>query len=97
MYSARFKNQGKESNSIKYGTFLLTTLKNISSIARGDWALAYLRYTDHSHYDVEINPVVKVANQKKPRQLLWEVWNQMLADATGEVKKVLDTAAYDMV
>jgi eukaryotic translation initiation factor 2C len=50
-----------------------------------------------SHYDVEINPVVKVANQKKPRALLWEVWQQLLADATGEMKKVLDTAAYDMV
>jgi hypothetical protein len=50
-----------------------------------------------SHYDVEINPVVKVANQKKPRQLLWEVWNQMCTDATGELKRVLDASAYDMV
>ena len=50
-----------------------------------------------SHYDVEINPVVKVANQKKPKQMLWEIWNQACAEATGEVKKVLDSAAYDSV
>ncbi|KAK1921573.1 eukaryotic translation initiation factor 2C 2 [Papiliotrema laurentii] len=66
MYQARFKNQGKEANSI-------------------------------NHYDVEINPVVKVANQKKPRQLLWAIWNQMCAEATGPLKKVLDASAYDMV
>lgn len=51
----------------------------------------------YSHYDVEINPVVKVANQKKPRHLLWAVWNKMCSEATGELKKVLDAAAYDMV
>ena len=61
---------------------------------RHDQASPELTY---SHYDVEINPVVKVTNQKKPRHLLWEVWNQMCSEATGELKKVLDAAAYDMV
>ena len=50
-----------------------------------------------SHYDVEINPVVKVANQKKPRALLWEVWLQLLTEVNGDAKKVLDAGAYDMV
>ena len=49
------------------------------------------------HYDVEINPVVKVANQKKPRQLLWEVWLQLVADAAPDLKKALEAGAYDMV
>ncbi|ORY31025.1 putative Argonaute-like protein [Naematelia encephala] len=49
-----------------------------------------------THYDVEINPVVKVANQKKPRALLWSVWKQMEKDATGNLKKFLDGACYDM-
>jgi len=50
-----------------------------------------------SHYDVEINPVVKVANQKKPRQLLWEIWQQLVADAASDIKKVLEAGAFDMV
>ncbi|WVR04637.1 hypothetical protein IAU60_001648 [Kwoniella sp. DSM 27419] len=50
-----------------------------------------------NHYDIDINPVVKVANQKKPRPLMQKVWDQMCSDATGEIKKVLDAAAYDQV
>ncbi|ORX38808.1 Argonaute-like protein [Kockovaella imperatae] len=66
MFSARFKNQGKEANAVY-------------------------------HYDVEINPVVKVANQKKPRILLWAIWNQLLAECSPDVQKALRAGAYDMV
>ncbi|WRT64767.1 uncharacterized protein IL334_001701 [Kwoniella shivajii] len=50
-----------------------------------------------NHYDIEINPVVKVANQKKPRALLLKIWDQMCKEAKGDIKKVLDAAAYDQV
>ena len=33
-----------------------------------------------SHYEVEIDPVVKVANQKKPKALLRAVWEQLVLD-----------------
>lgn len=33
-----------------------------------------------SHYDVEIDPVVKVANQKKPKALLRAVWEQLVLE-----------------
>lgn len=46
---------------------------------------------------MEINLVVKVTGQKKPRQLLWEVYQQAVAEATGDLKKALDASAYDMV
>ncbi|OCF58805.1 argonaute [Kwoniella mangroviensis CBS 10435] len=49
------------------------------------------------HYDIEINPVVKVTGQKKPRALLQQVWDQMVKEAKGELKKALDAAAYDQV
>ncbi|KAK8847412.1 hypothetical protein IAR55_005270 [Kwoniella newhampshirensis] len=48
-----------------------------------------------NHYDVEIDPVVKVKDQKKPRALLQKVWDQMVAESTGDVKKALEAAAYD--
>ena len=46
---------------------------------------------------MDINPVVRVANQKKPKELLWKIWKQLCAEATGDLKKALDAAAYDMV
>ncbi|WWC59473.1 uncharacterized protein I303_102029 [Kwoniella dejecticola CBS 10117] len=49
------------------------------------------------HYDIDINPVVKVTNQKKPRALLQAVWDQMVAEVKGELKQALDAAAYDQV
>nr|XP_031860632.1 uncharacterized protein CI109_003963 [Kwoniella shandongensis]KAA5527704.1 hypothetical protein CI109_003963 [Kwoniella shandongensis] len=48
-----------------------------------------------NHYDIEINPVVKVANQKKPRALLQKIWDQMVQEAKGDIKKALDAAAFD--
>ncbi|WVQ83346.1 hypothetical protein IAT38_005485 [Cryptococcus sp. DSM 104549] len=47
------------------------------------------------HYDIEINPVVKTKDAKKPRPLLQKIWNQMVQEATGDLKKALDAAAYD--
>jgi hypothetical protein len=49
----------------------------------------------NSHYDVEINPVVKVANQKKPRQLLWAIWLQLCQEVTGANKKSIDAGVFD--
>ncbi|WWC67948.1 uncharacterized protein I206_101867 [Kwoniella pini CBS 10737] len=49
------------------------------------------------HYDIDISPVVKVANQKKPRALLQAVWDQMVLEAKGDIRKSLDAAAYDQV
>jgi len=46
---------------------------------------------------VEINPIVKVANQKKPKAMLWQIWKQLVGESTGDMKKALDAAAYDMV
>jgi eukaryotic translation initiation factor 2C len=50
-----------------------------------------------SHYDIEINPVVKVTNQKKPKELMLKIWHQLCAEATGALKKALDAGAYDTV
>lgn len=50
---------------------------------------------DISHYDVEIDPVVKVANQKKPKDLLRAVWEQLAVEAQGAWKPGFDTIAYD--
>jgi hypothetical protein len=35
---------------------------------------------DDSHYDVEIDPHVKVLNQKKPKALLRAVWEQLVLE-----------------
>ncbi|KIR56890.1 argonaute [Cryptococcus gattii Ru294] len=48
-----------------------------------------------NHYDIEINPVIKTKDAKKPRPLLQKIWNQMVADASGPVKEALEAAAYD--
>ncbi|WVW78435.1 hypothetical protein I302_100389 [Kwoniella bestiolae CBS 10118] len=48
-----------------------------------------------NHYDIDINPIVKVANQKRPRALLQQVWDQMVQEAKGPLKKALDAAAFD--
>ncbi|WWC86888.1 uncharacterized protein L201_001767 [Kwoniella dendrophila CBS 6074] len=50
-----------------------------------------------NHYDIEINPVVKVANQKKPRALLQKLWDALVSEAKGDIKKALECAAYDQV
>lgn len=50
-----------------------------------------------SHYDVDIEPVVKVANQKKPKALLDLVWSAVKAQEQGETKKGLEAAAFDSV
>ncbi|KAK4686649.1 eukaryotic translation initiation factor 2C, partial [Tremellales sp. Uapishka_1] len=50
------------------------------------------------HYDVEINPVVKVTNQKKPKGLLRAVWQEACRmQGPGDMKKALDSSAYDGV
>jgi len=47
------------------------------------------------HYDVVINPVVKVANQKKPAALLRAVYNQLARDqANGKFQKELELCSY---
>ena len=38
----------------------------------------------HSHYDVEIDPHVKVVNQKKPKALLRAVWEQLVLDQKND-------------
>ncbi|CAD6584810.1 MAG: hypothetical protein TREMPRED_003962 [Tremellales sp. Tagirdzhanova-0007] len=48
------------------------------------------------HFDVEINPVVKVANQKKPKSLMEDVFKQACQEATGDLKKALDAGAFDL-
>ncbi|KAI9636400.1 eukaryotic translation initiation factor 2C 2 [Dioszegia hungarica] len=53
--------------------------------------------TTVQHYDIEINPVVKATNQKKPKTLLWAVWKQLCEEATGPFKAALDAAAFDTV
>ncbi|KAL7411338.1 Piwi domain-containing protein [Mrakia frigida] len=48
------------------------------------------------HYDFVINPVVKVANQKKPAALLRAVYNQLAKDqANGQFAKQFGAMAFD--
>ncbi|ORY30401.1 Piwi domain-domain-containing protein [Naematelia encephala] len=47
-------------------------------------------------YDVDIIPVVKVTNQKKPKPLCQAVWSQACAEATGDLRTALDLTAYDL-
>ncbi|KIY33612.1 argonaute [Cryptococcus gattii E566] len=47
------------------------------------------------HYDIEINPVVKTKEVKKPRPLLQKIWDQMVQEATGSLKTALESAAFD--
>lgn len=50
----------------------------------------------HSHYDVEINPVVRDTNQKRPRSMLRAVWEQLILEQTSqEWKKAFDVCAFD--
>jgi hypothetical protein len=37
----------------------------------------------YSHYDIDIDPVVKVSSQKKPVTLLRAVWEQLTLEAQG--------------
>lgn len=46
---------------------------------------------------MDVNPVVKVANQKKPKALLWEIWMQFQAEVTGDLKASIDAGAFDSV
>lgn len=39
---------------------------------------------DISHYDVEIDPHVRVVNQKKPKALLRAVWEQLVLDQKND-------------
>jgi eukaryotic translation initiation factor 2C len=39
---------------------------------------------DFSHYDVEIDPHVRVVNQKKPKALLRAVWEQLVLDQKND-------------
>jgi len=39
---------------------------------------------DDSHYDVEIDPHVKVVNQKKPKALLRAVWEQLVLEQKND-------------
>jgi eukaryotic translation initiation factor 2C len=48
-----------------------------------------------SHYDVDINPVVAVQNQKKPKAMLRAVWEQLCAEAKGQWAPSFATCAYD--
>ena len=58
--------------------------------------MCLLRYG--RHYDVEINPVVKVTNQKKPKSLLWDIWMQLQDEPlAGDLKPSIDAGAYDSV
>lgn len=48
-----------------------------------------------SHYDVDINAVVKALGQKKPKGLLRAVWEQTALEAKGEFVKPFQTCAFD--
>jgi eukaryotic translation initiation factor 2C len=48
-----------------------------------------------SQYDVDIKPVVKVANQRFPKALLAQVWKQLCEEATAPLKQGLDAAVFD--
>lgn len=49
-----------------------------------------------SHYDVEINPVVHVQNQKKPKAMLRAVWEQTCLDVqSGPFAAGFSACAYD--
>ncbi|RSH92939.1 hypothetical protein EHS25_008385 [Saitozyma podzolica] len=47
------------------------------------------------HYDVEIDPVVKTLNQKKPKGLLRAVWEQVSLEQSGDWGEAFAAAAYD--
>ncbi|KAI9636399.1 putative eukaryotic translation initiation factor 2C 2 [Dioszegia hungarica] len=49
------------------------------------------------HYTADIDPVVKVAKQKEPRQLMQDVWVQAGKEAKGAIKTAFEAAAYDLV
>lgn len=46
-----------------------------------------------SHYDVEINPVVNVLGQKKPKGLLRAVWEQLCLDQVEQNTKYRESFA----
>lgn len=51
---------------------------------------------DGSHYDVEIDPVVKVINQKKPKALLRAVWEQLVLEQKDpKWKEPFSASAFD--
>jgi hypothetical protein len=41
--------------------------------------------------------VKQADTNRKPKALLWEIWKQACAEATGPLKAALDPAAYDNV
>ncbi|GFZ47745.1 hypothetical protein JCM24511_05492 [Saitozyma sp. JCM 24511] len=53
------------------------------------------------HYDVQIEPVVRVAGnreaKKSPKPLQWKVWKQAQTEAQGDVKRSLMAGAFDQV
>lgn len=49
-----------------------------------------------SHYDIDINPVVKSTNTKRPRQLLRAVWEQLALEQTDtHWKQAFKAVAFD--
>jgi eukaryotic translation initiation factor 2C len=48
-----------------------------------------------SHYDVEIDPVVKTLKQKKPKGLLRAVWEQVSLEQSGDWAEAFAAGAYD--
>ena len=50
---------------------------------------------DASHYDVDINPVIKAMNQKKPKGLLRAVWEQLCAETKGQWEDSFASCAFD--
>jgi eukaryotic translation initiation factor 2C len=46
--------------------------------------LDFWKRADDSHYDVEIDPHVRVVNQKKPKALLRAVWEQLVLDQKND-------------
>ncbi|ORY32296.1 Piwi domain-domain-containing protein [Naematelia encephala] len=47
------------------------------------------------HYDVDINPVVHVINQKKPKAMLRAVWEQLSLEQTGDWALPFAACAFD--
>lgn len=50
---------------------------------------------DQRHYDVDINPVVTVANQQKPKAMLRAVWEQLSLEQHGKWADAFAACAFD--
>lgn len=49
----------------------------------------------YSHYDIEINPVVHVQNQKKPKGMIRAIFEQTCLEGIGDWKIGFDACAFD--